>query len=238
MTIVLVHGAGHTAQVWDRVQPLLRSATVAVDLPGRGDHPGDLTRTTLVGAAAVAAADVRAASEGPWIVVAHSAAGIMAPHLVAALGDVEHLVLVAGMCAAEGGRAIDVVDPERRLPFEELAGPMRERYARHSYVADGEDEALLPEGLVALRDRRVVQMLDSIVTMYQTVSWEGVPFGVPRTWVRCLRDEIQPPDVQDRLIDAFGATAVRDLDTGHAPHREDPAAVAELFEGLAGVRRR
>jgi pimeloyl-ACP methyl ester carboxylesterase len=232
VTIVLVHGAGHTPRVWDAFAAALGHPTVAVELPGRGCHPADLTAITLDGAAAGAAADVRAATEGPWTVVAHSCAGIMAPRLVAELGDVDHLVLLAAMCAPDGGRAIDVVDPDRRLGLEEQREPALARWRGHSYVADDAEAAALPATLQPLRDRRVLQLVDSVVAMYQTVSWAGVPDGLRRTWIRPRRDEIQPPDVQERLIAACGATTVPTIDTGHAAHREDPEGLAVIVRGL------
>ena len=51
-TIVLVHGAGHTSDDWCRAQDHLRHASLAVDLPGRKDRPGDLTSVTIEEAAA------------------------------------------------------------------------------------------------------------------------------------------------------------------------------------------
>jgi pimeloyl-ACP methyl ester carboxylesterase len=204
---------------------------VAVDLLGRGTRPHDLTAVTLEDAAAAAATDVRAVTSGPWAVVAHSAGSIVAPHLVAQLGDVSALVMVAGMCAPEGERAIDIVDPERRLGFEEQRVPMLEKYRGYTFV--GADEADPPGPLLALRDRRAVQRLDSIVLMYQTVSWAGVPPATTRVWVRCHRDQIQDAPMQDRLIAASGASEVRTLDTGHTPAAEDPAALAALIAELA-----
>ena len=233
MTIVLVHGAGDTARRWRRVQELLGPGTVAVDLLGRGTRPYDLTAVTLEAAAQAAAVDARAETDGPWVVVAHSAGGIVAPRLVAALGQVSALVMVAGMCAPERARAIDIVDPDRRLGFEEQRAPLMARYRGCTFVGPGEADP--PAGLSALRDRRSVQLLDSIVLMYQAVSWVGVAPTTTRTWVRCRRDQIQDPDMQDRLIAASGASQVHTLDTGHNPAAEDPVALAALVAELAQV---
>jgi pimeloyl-ACP methyl ester carboxylesterase len=164
-------------------------------------------------------------------VVAHSAGAIVAPHLVAELGDVRRLVMVAGMCAPHGECPIDIVDPNRELGFEENREALIERWRGHTFV-DAADSTP-PNGLLALRDARVVQMLDSIVTMYQPVSWSGVTDRTGRTWVRCARDRVQPPDMQDRLIAACAADEVRTIDTGHSPAREDPPTLAALIDALA-----
>jgi pimeloyl-ACP methyl ester carboxylesterase len=242
-TFVLVHGSGDTARVWRHVRPLLAHESVAVDLLGRGSRPFDITRLTAAGAARVAARDVRAVSAGPWIVVAHSAGAVVGPRLAAELGDVLHLVLLAGVVAGEGQQAVDVIEPGRRSEFEERRGPLLAAHRNHSYVAprsrrEPPVEVALPEGLLPLTNPRIAQAIDSLVLMFEPFSWQGLPDDLPRTWVRCLRDSLQTPDRQARLIAASGATQVLDIDTDHTPAREDPAALAALLDDIARVTAR
>jgi pimeloyl-ACP methyl ester carboxylesterase len=236
MTLVLVHGSGDTSYVWKRVREHLRTPSIAVDLLGRGGRPYDLTRVTARDAARAAASDVRAAGRGPWILVTHSAGTIVAPHLVARLGDVRHLVMIAGVTAAEGEQAIDIVQPGRRAHFDERRGPLLEQYRRHTYLSRHDDERVArSEGLVALRDPRVTQSLDSFAFLFEPVSWAGVPPDLPRTWVRCLRDPLQNREVQDQLIAASGASRVLEIDTGHTPARDDPAGLAAMLDEIAAA---
>jgi pimeloyl-ACP methyl ester carboxylesterase len=237
-TIVLIHGAGDAARVWDRTRALLSFPSVAVDLLGRASRPFDLTRVTLEEAARVAAHDVRADGDGPWVVVAHSAGALVAPQVVAHLGaGVRHLVMIAGVTAPEGHVAIDVVHPERRAQFEQRRGALFAQHRGHTFVSRHAPSDVLGEapgeGLVALADARVVQAIDSLRSLFQPVSWAGVAPDLPRTWVRCTRDSIQSPEMQQRLIAASGATAVRDIDTDHTPARDDPAALAALLDDIA-----
>ena len=98
MTVVLVHGSGHTARVWEPVQVALAHASIAVDLPGRADRVADIADVTLDAVAASLAADVDDAVDGPLVLVGHSAGGIVLPALAARLGErVRHLVFVAGL---------------------------------------------------------------------------------------------------------------------------------------------
>jgi pimeloyl-ACP methyl ester carboxylesterase len=238
-TFVLVHGSGDTARVWRRVQPLLDHPSVAIDLLGRGSRPYDITRLNALDAARAAAEDVREQSAGPWIIVAHSAGAVIAPRLVVELGDVQHLVLVAGLAAPEGGQAVDVIFPERRAEFEEKRGPLLAAHRNHSYVppqSTSEPTAtpVLPPGLEPLTRPRVAQAIDSMVLVFERYSWVGVPSDLPRTWVRCLRDSLQSPERQLDLIAAFAATQVLDIDTDHTPAREDPEALAALLNKIAG----
>jgi pimeloyl-ACP methyl ester carboxylesterase len=37
---VLIHGGGYSSRCWEPVIPLLDAPALALDLPGRGTHPG------------------------------------------------------------------------------------------------------------------------------------------------------------------------------------------------------
>jgi pimeloyl-ACP methyl ester carboxylesterase len=95
--IVLVHGSGHTARVWEPVQAALQHTSVAVNLPGRADRVAEIADVTLADAAASVATDV-------------------------GRDRVNHLVFVAGLCAPHGEAVISTVRPDA---VDELAGRLR-----------------------------------------------------------------------------------------------------------------
>jgi len=225
-TIVLVHGAGHTASAWDAVRAHLRTPSIAVDLPGRRDRPGDIATLTLDDAADSVARDVQAAAPERVVLVGHSAGGIVLPAIAARLGRrVEHLVFLAGLNAAHGtsvGRSLwpPGSDPTRAVVQlrEGPAGRMLE-------PAD-------PGGWIAV-DASSAMRLDSLNLMSQVVSWEGVAPQAHRTFVRPTQDRIQPPDMQEKLIMSCGATRVIDVEAGHNAALEAPEAVAAILDVLA-----
>jgi pimeloyl-ACP methyl ester carboxylesterase len=228
-TLVLVHGAGNTSRVWSRVQQHLEHRSLAIDLPGRRDRPGDITRVTIDEAADVAARDVDAQTTGSLILVGHSAGGIVLPALTARLGDrVEHLVFVAGLCARESQAVIDTVRPEHREDMAARLEEMRVRFDRHMLDPVPRDAA---SGRVI--DSRTAMGIESLNFMGQPVSWDGVPDAVGRTFVRCLRDRIQPRDMQAKLAENCGATTVLDLDSGHTPALTAPDRLAVLLDAIA-----
>ena len=221
VTLVLLHGAGHTAEVWREVQAALRTPSLAVDLPGRGRRPADLTRVTVAEAARAVTADVAAALVGDVVLVAHSVAGTIAPSVAAALGErVRHLVLVAGITAPDGVLPLDVFLPGHG---DVVTARLAEVRAEHG-----------GKPLEAL-DARTAAAVDSLNLSSQPMTWAGVSSALGRTFVRPLRDPIQPPELQARFIESCGASEVIDIDSGHTPALDAPVELAAVLDDV--VRR-
>ncbi|HEV8298322.1 MAG TPA: alpha/beta hydrolase [Acidimicrobiales bacterium] len=232
--IVLIHGAGDTSHVWTRTQGYLHHPSIAVDLLGRASRPFDITQVTLEAAADAAADDVRRAAHGPFVVVAHSAGGMVAPAVVRRLGrDTAHLVLIAGVVAPHGVAAVDVLHPARRDAFAQHRATLLPEHAGHMYARGPAADAGRVDGLTVLSDPLVARAIDSLNLMFQPVSWEGVPAALPRTWVRPLGDALQTVDMQDRLIAACAATEVVPLDADHTPARSNPQMLARVLDEIA-----
>jgi pimeloyl-ACP methyl ester carboxylesterase len=229
-TVVLVHGSGHTSRIWAPVQAALTHASVAVDMPGRADRVADIADVAISDAAASLASDVEAAVDGPLVLVGHSAGGIVLPALAARLGDpVTHLVFVAGLSAAHGETVMRTVRPDAEAELVVRLAAMREQFAGCMLEPD---PAIAD---VRAIDARTAAPLDSLNYMEQTVSWDGVPPGLPRTFVRCLRDRIQPRALQAALIENCAASDVIDLESGHTPAVAVPDALAALLDRVTGA---
>lgn len=227
-TIVLVHGSGHTARVWGDVQAHLRHRSVAVDLPGRADRVADIADVALEAAAASLAADVEASTEGTLVLVGHSAGGIVLPALAARLGSrVAHLVFVAGLSAKHGETVMRTVRPDAEAMLADRLVAMR----AESVGCMLDPDPSIPN--VRAIDAKTAAPLDSLNYMEHTVSWDGVPAALPRTFVRCMRDRIQPRALQAALIENCGATDVIDLESGHTPAVAVPAELAAILDRVA-----
>jgi pimeloyl-ACP methyl ester carboxylesterase len=228
MTVVLVHGSGHTSAAWAGVQAALAHASIAVDLPGRADRAADIAEVTIHTAAASLAADVDDAVVGPLVLVGHSAGGIVLPALAASLGErVRHLVFVAGLSAKHGATVMATVRPEAEAFLAERLVAMRREFAGCMLEPDAS-----VEGVRAL-DAKTAAPLDSLNYMEQIVSWDGVPDTLPRTFVRPLRDRIQPRQLQDALIENCGASDVIDIESGHTPAVAVPEDLAAILDRIA-----
>ena len=226
---VLVHGAGHTAAVWHETREAMRSSSLAFDLPGRGSRPADITTVTVSEAADAVAKDVLAAVDGQvdrgLVLVGHSMSGTILPSVAARLSPhVRHLVFVAGITAPEGVLPLGVFLPGRvDVVLEHLA------VLRRKHVG---------QALEAL-DLKTASSIDSLNFASQPMRWHGLPKTTPRMFVRCLRDPIQPRELQAQLIANCAACDVVDLDSGHTPALDAPAKLAAALDQiLDGPERR
>lgn len=227
-TVVLVHGSGHTAKVWGDVQRQLEHRSVAVDLPGRADRVAEIADVTIDDAAASLATDVESGTDGALVLVGHSAGGIVLPALAARLGErVLHLVFVAGLSAKHGNTVMATVRPDAEAFLVERLAAMRAEFAGCMLEPDPS-----LDGVRAL-DAKTAAPLDSLNYMEQIVSWTGVRDDVSRTFVRPLRDRIQPRQMQDELIANCGATDVIDVESGHTPAVAVPAELAAILDRIA-----
>ncbi len=238
VTHVLIHGSGHTARVWDEVVPRLEDPARTVDLPGRRHRPADLTEGTIERSAAVVVDEVVALPPGPVLLVAHSSGGLLLPAVAARLGDrVVHLVFVAGLIAPDGRPVSELVFPDdpdgSRATLDELCAT--HRGTTFGGLVDG--EVPTPTDLSVTEDTRLAGAIESLTLMYQPVSWRGVSPSLPRTFVACRRDPIQPPDLQARLVAAAGADDVVELDADHTPALSAPVELAAVLNRVAAAYR-
>ena len=242
MACVLVHGGGSTGRYWDRVAPLLAGPVLAVDLPGRNGKPADLGWLTVDQEVESVVADVRAAAvDEPIVLVAHSSGGLVAPGVVAALGDqVERVVLNAALVPPEGGCGLDCLKPKQReglmLAVEDarrngtaitLPGPPPDpEVFRTAYGGDplGDDD-------LAFVVDPVRCVPDTVHHYFQAIEWSKAS-AVPVTYVLNERDRPIPPATQEQMIGWLPQTAdVVRLDGGHLPAVTDPARFAAIVAG-------
>jgi pimeloyl-ACP methyl ester carboxylesterase len=230
VTMVLVHGAGDTAAVWHEVQQELPVPSLALDLPGRGRNPSDLSRVTVDLAVRRAVAEIVELIPGPIVLVAHSMGGAVSPGILAHLGETVHLVHIAAVAAAEGELPLAVASLEFLDNILADAASLREAM-RGATLADVAGP--LPSGLRATDDRGALARIDSLNFGCTPSSWAGVPPAIPRTYIRPLRDRLYLPDAQERLAAALHADEVIELDTGHNVARSAPTRLAGALGEIA-----
>jgi pimeloyl-ACP methyl ester carboxylesterase len=238
---VLIHGGGTTKHFWDRVIPLLGPSVLAVDLPGRGDHPEDLGSLEVDDEVRSVLGDVRASDlEPPIVLVAHSSGGLVVPGVLATLGDtVSHVVLNAASVPPEGGRGLECMQERHRAGIMKAyeatkasggamltPGPPDDPEAfRNAYGVPLDDEDLT---FVVDPIRCVV---DTMSHYFQPISWKSAP-NVPVTYVLNLFDRPVPESLQREMIGRLPQIPrIVELESGHIPAIVMPNEFAVIVTG-------
>jgi pimeloyl-ACP methyl ester carboxylesterase len=242
--LVLVHGGEHSADCWElTVDELHRQApelpVLAVDMPGHGATPGDLTTLTIADCVRSAVAQIEDAGLGEVIVVGHSLAGLTVPRIVAALGSarVREMILAAS-CLPVQGKAI----------ADTLVGPLA-WYVRRA-VKLRKPPATTPNVLSALlfcngmtRTQRRFTLsrmhAEAATIITEPVDRSGLPEDVPRTWILTLRDHALFQPTQFRSIAALGGVqTLIPVDTCHDLMISEPQLLAEILIERCRLRSR
>jgi pimeloyl-ACP methyl ester carboxylesterase len=226
---ILIHGGLHGGWCWERMQPLLGAPSVAVDLPGREGNPADLEEITAEDWARHVAAEIEAADGGNVILVAHSLGGLTALNAARLMPDrVAHLVFVSALVPAEGQRIADLLAPgaEPDVLFDangEFPVPAAES-VEHLLANDmSHDEAIALHGRLSPEPR---------LPFLERFTWSGVP-DVPRTYIRCSRDNGVPWDLQEHMIMNLRSAQQVVLSSGHNVMMSHAEQLAEALNGIA-----
>ena len=233
--VVLVHGSGMTSACWDPLLPYLQAPAIAVDLPGRGNRPGDLSLIGVKEFAASVAEDIQASGWDQVVLVGHSLAGLTLPRVPALVpGRIARLVFVSCALPPHGSSVVDALDPSLQ------------EYTRTEVLKGGGISGVLdPEMATALfcndlSGEQTEWMLARMVPEASSVLLEpndlsSLPKDLPRTWVRLLRDVAAPTETQNEYIRNLGGADVVDIDCGHMAMFSDPAALAAIIDSAANA---
>jgi len=205
-------------------------SVLAVDMPGHGATPGDLTTVTIAECVRSAVEQIENAGLREVIVVGHSLAGLTVPGIVAALGRsrVREMILAAACLPVQGTAIVDT-----------LVGPLA-WYVRRA-VQLRKPPATMPNVLSALifcngmtRAQRHFTMsrvhTEATTIIAEPVDRSGLPDDVPRTWILTLRDHALFRGTQLRSIAALGGVqTLIPVDTCHDLMISEPRLLAEIL---------
>ncbi|WP_224386490.1 alpha/beta hydrolase [Pseudonocardia sp. ICBG1293] len=239
-TYVLVHGAWHSGQVWDRVRPLLEAAgcrTVAPTLTGYGRTAPlmgpDVGLDTHVDdvVAAIEDADLH-----DVVLVGHSYAGMVVTSVLDRVpARIAALVYLDAMVPEDGETAVDVM-------------PVCQVFLDHAAATDSPWRIPAPPrtdgGLFGVTDPDDIAWLEPMISAGSGLCLrqparlrDPEAARVPRTHIHCVGGaEAGPPRRAVPPVQPDGTPAdIRKLDTGHDAMVTVPAELAAL---LLDVRRR
>lgn len=231
---VLVHGGGHDSRCWDRLVPLLDGPVTAVDLPGRGTRPANLTTLSIADFVRAVVEDIDAFGDVDRVVlVGHSMAGITIPYVAEQRPTkVAHLVFVSCFVPREGssitGELPAWLRVISRLPRRSSAGGMRPSVAKYMFCND------MDAAQRAFTLERLVPETQNVLSEPVSRRQLPAPDVIPRTYVKLLRDHSLRPRRQDEFIRNVGGCQVRELDSGHDAMISHPRELAAILNELRG----
>jgi pimeloyl-ACP methyl ester carboxylesterase len=222
--ILLVHGGFHSSACWRPVQDRLSGPSVAVDLPGRGSRPADLTKVTLDDCVAAVLDAADSVGYHRFVLAAHSIGGVTTTETAARYPDrVAHLVYFGALVPAPGQSAAIIMAGN---DFPPGAMPMLDEAVARVLFGTGLDDnawaaywgAIVPETAAVLNARL-----------------SGYPRGIPITYVSMTDDVPVSPQVAQEVVATLRAqsgTMISHvvLDSGHAVMQQCPNDVAELID--------
>lgn len=232
--LVLVHGGAHAADCWDAtVAELARQApelrVLAVDLPGRGGRPADLTAVTIADWVNSAVADIDDAGLGDVVVVGHSMAGLTVPGIVAKLGAarVREMILLAAFVPPQGSSVVETLRGPL-VPLARSAGRVRRSFPMPRAVA----RFAFCNGMT--REQRELTLsrlcMESPNVIFEPADRSDLPAGVPRTWIMTLRDRALSERQQlDAITSLGGVDTMVCLDSCHDVMFSEPAPLAAIL---------
>jgi pimeloyl-ACP methyl ester carboxylesterase len=237
MTFVLVHGMSHGAWCWDTLRARLEHdghRVVAVDLPGHGRRAHERRRASVATYARAVADAMMLEGVHDAVVVGHSMGGIVIPKVAELVpARVRHLVFLAAVVLRDGESLL-----ETQLP------PATRQLMR-GLAAAGGGVVQYPASLESARwmsdlapgDPRVVDALPRLTPQPLRPWTERLDvkrfwaMDVPRTYIRCLRDQAVTPAMAARYAARLGVTPI-DMDCAHNPMMSQPDALAAILEKI------
>ncbi len=242
-TLVFVHGGQHTGACWAPTIEAIRrldasQSTLAVDLPGHGNEPGDLATLTIGQCVdsvvrQIDQAQIDRAQIDHVVLVGHSMAGITLPGVATALGAdrVRRMIYIACCVPPQGGTVMSTLKP----PVSWIAGAMS-KFTKVSKPLPGPIAAwMFANGLTKEQKKAVVAGLvsESSVVTKEPVDRSQMP-DLPTTWIITQRDNSLKPDLQRQFIANLGnVDEVVEIDTCHNVMLAEPDRLATML--LASV---
>jgi pimeloyl-ACP methyl ester carboxylesterase len=237
MTFVLVHGMSHGAWAWDALRARLGRDghhVLAVDLPGHGRRAHERRRASLAAYARAVADAMMLDGVHDAVVVGHSMGGVVIPKVAELVpARIRHLVFLAAVVLRDGESLLGAHLPlaTRQL----MRGLARAGGGMVQYPAAFEAARWMSD--LPLGDPRVADALPRLTPQPLRPWTERLDvkrfwaMDVPRTYVRCLRDQAVTAPVAARYAARLGVVPV-DMDCGHNPMMSQPDALAAILEKI------
>ena len=220
-TLVLLHGAGTGAWVWERVLSELATPAIALEVPSRTDD------ATPDRCAANLVAELDRRGIHSVVLVLHSLAGVLAPEFAHRLGTrLKRCVYVSAIVPPTGGSFADALGLMNRLILRMLF-----KFNPHGLKPSAD---MIRRELCNDLDP---QDADRVVSFY-TAERPGLyltpvgqlPTDLSTTYIKLLKDQTLSPKLQDSMISRLSKPSVQTIDAGHLVMLSNPASLAKILD--------
>jgi pimeloyl-ACP methyl ester carboxylesterase len=220
-TMVLLHGAGAGAWVWDGVRTHLQAASLALDLPCR---KGGVTPASC---AAELVNEFDRRGIGPLVLVMHSLSGVLAADLAQRLGPrLKACVFVSAIIPPPGGSFVDALGLFNRLLLKALfrfnprglkpsAAMIRGELCHDLSSTDG--------------DLLVARYVPEWPGLYLTPT-PALPETFRTAYVRLSQDCSLSIGRQDSMIKRLRTPRIHTIDSGHMVMLSQPKVLAQVLD--------
>ncbi|MCR9191130.1 MAG: alpha/beta fold hydrolase [Gammaproteobacteria bacterium] len=233
-TMILLHGALFTSDVWLPVQTHLQNDgynVITVDTPGRlydGVKPKDATLT----AAVTKLCKVVDIQPEPVLLVGHNQAGAIITQAIAHCGkNIKGLVYLAAVVPWPGEQPFDVLNDQDNCNFD-LAAPLDNKSGlsipgsfsmiKSLFMPDADDN----QAKNAVRN----MVAEPIIFAYEALQYDMTAFkAMPKYYIKTTKDLIVSPESQEAFLKRQEMTRVFTLESSHTPFISQPEKLAQLF---------
>jgi pimeloyl-ACP methyl ester carboxylesterase len=215
--LLLVHGGLHTSQCWEYLLPLLEMPARAIDLPGRGSRPADLSKVTLSDCVDAVIEEADAAGYSGFALVGHSLGGVTITETAFLHPErVTHLVYVGALVPPPGSSASIL-----------MTGGDLEEMTR---MSEDQAQALFGNDLT---DEQWAHHFQSIVpdaVGIMNAKLSGYPSGIPIAYVNMSEDVPVPPALAEQMAANLGSgVECSTIDAGHTVMVSQPQRLAAII---------
>lgn len=226
--LVLLHGAMLGRWIWERAEQRLARPALAVDFPGRGSKPADVTTVTLGDVADSVVADVEAWPADPLVLVAHSLSGIVVPAVASRLPQrVAHVVFLSAAVARPGASYLASLPPTQRMLLRFALLTQRQGLLSPAWATRRQLCNDLDDPTTKLVIDNLTREAPGIYS--QPVPGE-LPPSLPTTYLKLTSDHAFSPALQNRMIGLLHDPRVVEIDAGHLPMLGHPDEVAGVLD--------
>ena len=229
VTIVLLHGAGLGAWIWDDVLENLAYPALAIDFPGRGIHDDVSTKElSLTQYVASIYTDIKQLQSRKVIIVAHSISGILGLELANQLQD----------CLV-GFIAIGAVFPKKAGSFISSMPRMNGIILRImlSLAGTKPPRSVIQNSLCTDLDKRCSQeVINRFVPESKKIYTDKVQntISIPHSlYVSLTQDRELNEKIQKQMMANLRPDQMIEMNSGHLPMLSKPSELARIVNNYA-----